>query len=684
MDMEALIESGRGCYARRKYERALKQFTRAMNRCPCNRGTKRKRCTCKNYEAVADRDGSMFEEAMFTCHCDVGKAFDKCDDALHIMALDYRAATFEAMDELERAEKDAKWMLELAPRLPDGYLRLGKNARLRRDAWFAWKIYSAGVDANKHTPLSSSRKLQQLHQALQPLQVRFRRKDPMCLLPLEIVHNIVEDFDVVELTKCLRVCKVWKQTLESSHSQRLWRFLVFPKPPPQPPSKSALQALVRRSGGSMRRIVIRDPGKFQLSQAKLSTLLRHSQSLEHLELGPAHEHYYRFPEGPGLYQNLCHLTMDTYNCWERNMWQSQGPYPLGPGFLPDAFLKCVAGTLEYLNLFGIPPSWCGRRNLPEFPRLKILRLEHKEGLEPQVSFPIFSLACKTPQLEQLRLENLHLAGHTSQECRDSWHTLWTGLKVLVFLMPRSSISPLQLVDTFFNVTLLNSVQAGKNFEHLDLEVPVDNVDAVLPQQVFSDADDLDLYGLTKPDGSPIRRRNQFQNLRSLRLKHFVHRPKKMGKIFAAAVASGKLHTFDIVFPVESLDLPLGEESANFLKGYDWLRGLDSIRSLGVSDFAFPEVPHRDSEPPLPSFLASFPNLKTLSLSTNSCNQEAFCLIVEETMKRTRLSTMYQNCVKGTLMDRLKRLGDRHGVVVIFGTRPRDWPVQLDGEELSST
>lgn len=286
------------------------------------------------------------------------------------------------------------------------------------------------------------------------------------------------------------------------------------------------------------------------------------------------------------------------------------------------------------------------------------------------------MACKTPRLEQLRLQNLHLEGQKSQEWKSLWHTLWTNLKVFVFLMPRISISPLQLVDTFLNVTLLNSLHVGKTFEHLDLEVPVDNLDAATPQKIFSDADDLGLYGLTEADGSPIRRRDQFQNLRSLRLKYCVHGPQKMQSIFEAA--TGKLHTFDIVFPLEGLDLPVGVESTSFLKGYDWLRGLDTIRCLGVSGFNFPEVPRRGAEPALPCFLASFPNLETLSLSTRYCSQEAFCSIVEEIMKRTRLSTIYQDCVKGTLMDRLERLGNRHGVDIVFGTRPREWPVQLDG------
>lgn len=56
---------------------------------------------------------------MYTCKCSVGQVFSKCDNALHIQALDYRAATFEALNELERAKKDAEWILELAPRLPE-------------------------------------------------------------------------------------------------------------------------------------------------------------------------------------------------------------------------------------------------------------------------------------------------------------------------------------------------------------------------------------------------------------------------------------------------------------------------------------------------------------------------------------------------------------------------------------
>lgn len=80
---------------------------------------KRERCSCKKYEDVASKDGSIFNEAMYSCTCSVGKTFNKCDKDDHIQALDYRAATFEALEELERARRDAEWMLELAPRRLD-------------------------------------------------------------------------------------------------------------------------------------------------------------------------------------------------------------------------------------------------------------------------------------------------------------------------------------------------------------------------------------------------------------------------------------------------------------------------------------------------------------------------------------------------------------------------------------
>ncbi|CCE33163.1 uncharacterized protein CPUR_07087 [Claviceps purpurea 20.1] len=196
--MADLIESGRNFYATKKYKRALVLFTKAMRSCPCSKGVKRDRCTCKDFEKVAAQGGSIFREAMYTCHCDVGRMFSKCDNGYHIQILDFRAATFEALGKLDHAMKDAEWILELAPRLPDGYLRVGKIARLKKHDEYAWKMYTAGIEAHKESPMGSSSKLQQLYDARKPLNRRFFRQDPLSLPP-ELVTHIFSYLDWTEI-----------------------------------------------------------------------------------------------------------------------------------------------------------------------------------------------------------------------------------------------------------------------------------------------------------------------------------------------------------------------------------------------------------------------------------------------------------------------------------------------------
>lgn len=87
--------------------------------CPCSKGLKRDRCICKNFEKVAAQGGSIFREAINTCHCDVGRTFGKCDNVHHIDALEARAATYVDLHKLDHAMKDAECIVELAPQLPD-------------------------------------------------------------------------------------------------------------------------------------------------------------------------------------------------------------------------------------------------------------------------------------------------------------------------------------------------------------------------------------------------------------------------------------------------------------------------------------------------------------------------------------------------------------------------------------
>ncbi|PFH61830.1 hypothetical protein XA68_16164 [Ophiocordyceps unilateralis] len=676
--MEDHVEIGRQLYGAQEFHEALIEFTRAMHLCPCNKGQKRKRCFCKDFEAVAVRDGSMCEEAMFTCSCGVAKTFPKCSDSLHLTALDYRAATFEALEELDRAEADAKWMIEMAPHLPHGYLRLGKIARLQKNLWFAWKVYSGGVDATKNMAPDSSPKLQQLRQMLRPLQMRFKRKDPISL-PLEIIFQIVANFDIVDLTKCSGVSRAWRQTLTSGHSGRLWRQLVFYQPPPLSPSTQAVKALVARSGYTVKRIIIKDSVKFKLNQAKLTALLRKSKLLEHLELCHAYKDNYRFPFEPGSYQNLSYLAMDSFiNTWANSPQTVSAPPDTEDGLAPTKFLTCIAASLVHLDLCGVPPSWHRRVDVPDFPRLKTLRLEQKGRPQPRATFPVFHLTNKTPELEQLCLLGLSLECSDGGEWMGVWPKMWEKLKVFVFRL--HDMGPPDISHSTIDcITLLNCINWGNGFRHLDLDIQCNSSPDTpdVHEVIFCSADDLINLGLLGPDNKPISPGRQFAKLRSLRLDKMSQNGGIMRRLFEQPAVRGQLQSFDIVFPVEPIDRPVGEVSVAYLEGYAWLRGLESIRCIGLSGFSFAKYPITEREAPLPGFLASLPNLETVSLGSDFISENAFSFLAMRIVRETTVKTLYQTCVRGVEMDLLEASAEEYGVKVIWGERPRQWPVPLD-------
>lgn len=381
--MTDLIDSGRRFYEVKKYKRALEQFTRAMKSCSCARGLRRERCSCKNFEKVAAEGGSIFKEAMYNCKCDIGKTFNKCDNYQHAQALDFRAATFEALEKLDRAKKDAEWILELAPRLPDGYLRLGKIARLQKNNEFAWKVYTAGIHINSDNAGSSSLKLQQLYNARKPLHKHFSRKDPL-RLPTEIVMLIFSFLDFVNLPPCLGVSKHWRRILTSPLHERLWRNMVFPgRSMKRAPRHDVLKKMLSWAGnGGARKIVIPLPKTFVLTQQKLMLLLQASASLEHLEIGPQSEGLL-FPSNQKTWQRLRHVSIDGTGDPSKPAWSTA---KIAIGGFPLSFLNNAAESLQHLGVVGIPDQWYRTQSIPMLPNLKTLRMSNT--LTSRDSFPI--------------------------------------------------------------------------------------------------------------------------------------------------------------------------------------------------------------------------------------------------------------------------------------------------------
>ncbi|KOS21686.1 hypothetical protein ESCO_002276 [Escovopsis weberi] len=551
---EAAIEAGRQHYAARRYKPALEQFTRAMRGCPCSRGMKRERCSCKDFEKVAAEDGSLFKEAMYNCRCNVGRTFNKCDKAAHIQALDYRAATFEAVKELDRARRDAEWMLELAPRLPDGYLRLGKIARLQKKNDFAWSIYNAGIEVGLSNGHEKSPKMEQLYKARQPLQLRYLKRDPM-QMPFDIVQLIFSYLDLVTLVPLF--------------------------------------------------------GKFMTNTAE---------------------------------------------------------------------------NLQSLRLDGFPMLWFSGNSIPMMPRLKYLICEGQaDGMAATITLPLVgenphksdqhihannldqpTLLERTPKLEQLVLENALINNN---------HYLSQGDRPLPMLRylritERRHLRPLSL-DNLSSSLILNCYSAmtglngGNDFQALDISLAGD-------------------YSWSDPFFSDIisdkrgERQVQYTNIESFRLKSLAVEPRTARSLFEAPLLAGKLHTFDIVFPLDGLNERVGESSTEHLDGYSWLRGAESVRSLGLFSFNFSSLYSMSDEMPLLSFLKSFPNLEVLELESDRYEEAGMCMLLKDVMTTMeRLKTLHQYRVKGVMLDQLLATSEDCGVKLVWGERPRQWPMQFD-------
>ncbi|GJN76328.1 hypothetical protein PLICBS_010440 [Purpureocillium lilacinum] len=670
--MEARLRGGAESYASKDYTEALKQFTRAMILCPCTHGVKRPRCICKDFEAVAAKNGSILREALYRCACDVGKTFKKCRNPLHIKALDYRAGTFEALKALDRARKDAEWMLELAPRLPDGYLRLGKIARLQKKSDFARKIYASGIEASDREAPGAVKKLQQLRDALKPLEARLNKRDPLWL-PLEMAVMVFANLSVPQLTKCLQVSKSWNQTLQGVYFKNLWSSVIFPRSNSRPPANWALHKIVARTHGSIREIEVVDTLWFQLTPQKLDTLLRNATSnLERLVVGPLLTYDYS-SVGSYRFKKLRHLAAVTDNTDGR---PRHGMAP-NVGVLPTGLITGIAQTLVHLHLLGIPQDWHNLK-MPMFPKLKYLRLEHKEKLA-QNAFPIFDIALMTPHMEQLSLKGIHLTiGHFWQ-MEPAWEQLWNKLKVFVFAFPLAG-RPWQPQETTAALSMMMSVNHGTTFEHFDHDIAFTEGDPWSPAKVITTTYDWSNYTNGNIISLPVVGHAKFPKMREFRVQSLAHIPDKLEAALQDAMANRHLHTLDIVFDLEDMNSATGTEHVEHLKKYNWLRGLDSIHTLGVFGFRFKQYPRKDEDLPLPGFLATFPNLETLSLGSESYDDAEFCFVVEAIMKVTHLKTIYQQNVGGAAWDRLVKIGKQYGVQIIPGPRPKEWPVKLDEDD----
>ncbi|KAG6164801.1 hypothetical protein E4U11_000891 [Claviceps purpurea] len=620
----------------------------------------------------------------------------KCDNVHHIEALDSRAAAFEAMGELDSATDDAEWILELAPQLPDGYLRLGNTEKLQGNSDFAWEIYTMGIEAVKETSMEFSPKLQvrwrnprsttlrgimtrpsmisnrsrfkQLYDARTSVNRHVLRRDLLCL-PADL---------------CLRVSKKWTRTLTSPLNARLWRDMQF-SDWCVTPGPEALKRMLSWAGDSgARKIVI--PEDMNLTQSMLTLLLDESPYLEYLKIEDLPGEI-SFPTNGKTWNRLKHFSLEggNYGCFFAGLVDD-------PGGFPRSFLQDAAGSLEHLDFVGIPAEWfiSEMASIPFLPKLKTLRINETEtsyGDETGLSFPIYPLSVAFPRLEQLCIgPNIpHFDPEPVSMWRDKREDIWPHLKVLIFAMKHVGDSSLDTAMTHSALWCLMCSNRGNSLQHVRLEIrcgPYARPDT----DVFSAGDDL------LPNFDFVQD-TESKNLRSFKTTSLSILPDRARNLLSKALQTKQLTSFDIVFPkyyncgsrlYSSVDEYVEGRHADHLRGYDWARGAPSIQSLSCYGLRLHPPPKNDQDHLVADFLATFPNLRILSIDCEFDDMADYVSLLVEILRHTHLETMYMRRVDHEACAQLRQAARDQGVQLkklpgrfTFHWPPqREWPVSL--------
>ncbi|KAF8477547.1 hypothetical protein BDZ91DRAFT_709440 [Kalaharituber pfeilii] len=146
-----------------------------------------------------------------------------------ISLYNFRAAAYEKIEgKLEDALRDAKRMIELDGRAADGYLRKGKVLHLTGKSDRALRVYLRGLenvgDKEDHNEITDGKigekvgkgrekmckKMEQIVGGAKSEESQ-RRRDPLAVLPLEVISMVFVHLGFLDLTRCQRVSRSWHQ-----------------------------------------------------------------------------------------------------------------------------------------------------------------------------------------------------------------------------------------------------------------------------------------------------------------------------------------------------------------------------------------------------------------------------------------------------------------------------------------
>ncbi|KAI0108229.1 hypothetical protein F4814DRAFT_427259 [Daldinia grandis] len=572
------LEKGLELYGQEDYEAAAKLFKKAMNSCSCkiHGGV----LLDWNEDILMGIESNQLKEVLST----LTPRSRRCDKQIHIRALDSLIATYEMLLKLDKCLDLSVGMVNLAPREPKVYLRLGKILRLKGKQTLAYHMYRQGIElVEKKNPN---------HSLLPKLRVQRDRVvvlvavDPITKFPIELIRMIFEFLDFKTLCRCLGVSKPWYNVLTKSTALRdFWHVQTYKLTQRSHPSirrmLTTFKAYNKYGKNALRELSIDGLSHF-LQSCKFSQVLEVSRQLKVLKL--------REPRGSFELESLppkFRLPQLT------SLSLGYGVRPQ-PKFLEQLIAAC-GSSLEELSIFELPycttlasnqaPWYSGWVKLE---KLKVVRLaypSHEFRADPVPNLcGIMDLA---PNVEEAWIDNLTYSP-----------------KLLMTKWPK-----------------LQSVFVGI---HARLH-------AVLGEDDLKGAYNEGMRELHL-EGRSIQSRFILPRLRQLeRLSILLHTPlttSEFETIVRPSIESGTLRELDIrPFPVHVLCGSLFKPAIP-----DWLRSKSltylSITGLTVENICL----YRECDEMLLTLVDRFPNLRSIDISNEQFSDALLAKFIQRGIK----------------------------------------------------
>ena len=146
------------------------------------------------------------------------------NSSILIGVLDLRVEAQLKLKDLDATARNARKMVQHDRADPRGYLRCGQMARLTTDFAGAQRWYQRGLK-NVSSTHGGYQKLAVMNSKTvgRSLAPRKKLRDPLIILPMDLICMVFDYLDLWEATSCLRVSRTWHNTLLAIHA--VWKTL---------------------------------------------------------------------------------------------------------------------------------------------------------------------------------------------------------------------------------------------------------------------------------------------------------------------------------------------------------------------------------------------------------------------------------------------------------------------------